>query len=227
EQPVIHDKESKREKEKDTGCESFEQTDSRLPLQDARFDRDETNNQTWGLGHFTRPLLRISPPNNPKIFTTIPSIRIPEQLLYIQSNAILNQTLIYILCNSNGTYNATKKIKNRDQNNLLRRQHPSSSPEHGVSEKYDSESNRNTDIFRIHNQHKKNKIEPNRTVQFLGWEWNLANAIVKTKPKKRLLLLHDLYNMRRWIKTGTDITVKQESKLIGKLDYQRLQFQEA
>ncbi|KAA6353961.1 MAG: hypothetical protein EZS28_050511, partial [Streblomastix strix] len=53
-QPNIHDKESKREMVKDTGCESFKQTDSRLPLQDARFDRDETNNQTWGLGHFTR-----------------------------------------------------------------------------------------------------------------------------------------------------------------------------
>ncbi|KAA6368720.1 MAG: putative reverse transcriptase, partial [Streblomastix strix] len=73
----------------------------------------------------------------------------------------------------------------------------------------------------------KSEIEPNQTVIFLGWEWNLANATVKTKPKKRLLLLHDLYNMRRWIRTGTEITVKQTAKLIGKLNYLRLQFQEA
>ncbi|KAA6358214.1 MAG: hypothetical protein EZS28_046260 [Streblomastix strix] len=73
----------------------------------------------------------------------------------------------------------------------------------------------------------KSETEPKRTVIFLGWEWNLANATVKTKPKKRLLLLHDLYNMRRWIKTGTEITVKQITKLIRKLNYLRLQFQEA
>ncbi|KAA6353732.1 MAG: putative Transposon Ty3-I Gag-Pol polyprotein, partial [Streblomastix strix] len=73
----------------------------------------------------------------------------------------------------------------------------------------------------------KSEIEPNQTVIFLGLEWNLANAIVKTKPKKRLLLLHDLYNMRKWIKTGIEITVKQTAKLIGKLNYLRLQFQEA
>ncbi|KAA6374180.1 MAG: hypothetical protein EZS28_030291, partial [Streblomastix strix] len=73
----------------------------------------------------------------------------------------------------------------------------------------------------------KSETEPNQIVIFLGWEWNLANATVKTKQKKRLLLLHDLYNIRRWIKTGTKITVKQEDKLIGKLNYLRLQFQEA
>ncbi|KAA6366741.1 MAG: hypothetical protein EZS28_037730 [Streblomastix strix] len=33
--------------------------------------------------------------------------------------------------------------------------------------------------------------------------------------------------MRRWIKTGTEITVKQTAKLIGKLNIQRQQFQEA
>ncbi|KAA6371998.1 MAG: putative Transposon Tf2-6 polyprotein [Streblomastix strix] len=73
----------------------------------------------------------------------------------------------------------------------------------------------------------KSETEPNQTVIFLGWEWNLANATVKTKPKKHLLLLHDLYYMRRWIKTGTEITVKQTAKLIGKLNQLRLQFQEA
>ncbi|KAA6343172.1 MAG: putative Transposon Ty3-G Gag-Pol polyprotein, partial [Streblomastix strix] len=49
----------------------------------------------------------------------------------------------------------------------------------------------------------KSETEPNQTVIFLGWEQNLANATIKTKPKKRLLLLHDLFNMRRWIQTGT------------------------
>ncbi|KAA6364129.1 MAG: putative reverse transcriptase [Streblomastix strix] len=74
---------------------------------------------------------------------------------------------------------------------------------------------------------KKSETEPNQTEIFLGWEWNLANATVKTKSKRRLLPLHDLYNMRRWIKTGTEITVKQTAKLIRKLNYLRLQFQEA
>ncbi|KAA6381946.1 MAG: hypothetical protein EZS28_022527 [Streblomastix strix] len=60
-----------------------------------------------------------------------------------------------------------------------------------------------------------NKTEPKQTVIFLGYEWNLINAIVKTKPKKRLLLQHDLCIMRRRIKTGTEITVKQTAKLIG------------
>ncbi|KAA6377653.1 MAG: putative Transposon Tf2-9 polyprotein [Streblomastix strix] len=73
----------------------------------------------------------------------------------------------------------------------------------------------------------KNEADPNQIVIFLGQKWNLANATVKTKPKKLLLLLHDLYNMRRWIKTGTEITVKCKAKLIGKLNYLRLQFQEA
>ncbi|KAA6378375.1 MAG: hypothetical protein EZS28_026097 [Streblomastix strix] len=73
----------------------------------------------------------------------------------------------------------------------------------------------------------KIETEPNQIIIFLGQEWNLANATVKTKPKKRQLLLHDLYNMRRGIKTGTEITVKQTAKLIGKLNYLGLQFQEA
>ncbi|KAA6379917.1 MAG: putative reverse transcriptase, partial [Streblomastix strix] len=73
----------------------------------------------------------------------------------------------------------------------------------------------------------KSETKPNQTVIFVEWEWNLANATVKTKPKKRLLLLHDLYNMRRWIKTGIETTVKQTAKLIGKLNYLRQQFQEA
>ncbi|KAA6356553.1 MAG: hypothetical protein EZS28_047920, partial [Streblomastix strix] len=108
-QPDIHDKESKREMEKDTGCESFEQTDSRLPLQDARFDQGKTNNQTWELGHFTGPHLRISLSNCPSRITTIPSIRVPKQPLHIQSNAIWNQTLTNILYYSNGTDNETNK----------------------------------------------------------------------------------------------------------------------
>ncbi|KAA6389323.1 MAG: hypothetical protein EZS28_015154 [Streblomastix strix] len=73
----------------------------------------------------------------------------------------------------------------------------------------------------------KREIEPNQIVIFLGWDWNLANATVKTKPKKSLLLLYDLYNIGRWIKTGTEITIKQIAKLIRKLNYLRLKFQEA
>ncbi|KAA6395736.1 MAG: hypothetical protein EZS28_008738 [Streblomastix strix] len=72
----------------------------------------------------------------------------------------------------------------------------------------------------------KSEAEPNQIVIFLRWEWNVANATVKTKPKKQLLLLHDLYNMRRWIKTGTEITIKQTAKFVGKLNNLKLQFQE-
>ncbi|KAA6331039.1 MAG: hypothetical protein EZS28_053430, partial [Streblomastix strix] len=117
----IHDKESKWEMEKDTRCESIEQTDSRLPLQETRLERGKTDNQTWGLGHFTRPHLRISPPNSPNRIATIPSIRVPIQPLHIQSNAIWNQTLTNIFCNCNGANNVTNKNENRDQNNQLHR----------------------------------------------------------------------------------------------------------
>ncbi|KAA6358409.1 MAG: hypothetical protein EZS28_046064, partial [Streblomastix strix] len=190
-----------------------EQIKCRLPLQDARFDPGKTDDQTWGLGHFTGPHLRISPPNSPSRITTIPSIRVPKQPLHIQSNAIWNQTLTNILCNSNGTNNVTNMNESRDQNNQLRRRYPSPPPEQGISKEHDLIE--------------KSKTVPNQTVTFQGWECNLANATVKTKPKKRLLLLHDLYNMRRWIMTGIEITVKQTAKLIGKLNYLRLQFQEA
>ncbi|KAA6335316.1 MAG: hypothetical protein EZS28_052979, partial [Streblomastix strix] len=131
-QPNIHDKESERKMEKDIGCENTEQVDRRFPLQNARLERGKTDNQTGRLGHFTRPLLRISPPNSLNGITTIPSIRIPGQLLHIQSNAIRNQTLTNILCNSNGTNNATNKNENRDQNNQLCRRHPSPPPEQGI-----------------------------------------------------------------------------------------------
>ncbi|KAA6340023.1 MAG: hypothetical protein EZS28_052566 [Streblomastix strix] len=127
-QPDIHDKESKREMEKDMRCESVEQIDCRLPLQDARFKRSETNNYTWRFGHFTGLLLRISPSDSPNRITTIPGIRISEQPLHIQSNAIRNQTLTNIFCNSNRTNNVTNLNENRDQNNKLRRRHPFPSP---------------------------------------------------------------------------------------------------
>ncbi|KAA6386069.1 MAG: hypothetical protein EZS28_018406 [Streblomastix strix] len=111
-QPDIHDKENDREMERDIGCENVEQIDCRLPHQNTRFKRGEINNQTWRLGHFTRPLLRISLPNSPKGITTIPNIRIPKQLLHIQGNAIWNQTLSKILRNSNRANNAANKNEN-------------------------------------------------------------------------------------------------------------------
>ncbi|KAA6384684.1 MAG: hypothetical protein EZS28_019790 [Streblomastix strix] len=52
-QSNIHDKESERKMEKDTGSKSFEQIDCIFPLQDARFDRGEVNNKTRRLEHFT------------------------------------------------------------------------------------------------------------------------------------------------------------------------------
>ncbi|KAA6358949.1 MAG: hypothetical protein EZS28_045524 [Streblomastix strix] len=71
------------------------------------------------------------------------------------------------------------------------------------------------------------QTELNQTVIFLGCEWNLSNATVETKSKKQLLLIYDLFNMRRWINTGTEIIVKQAAKLIAQQNYLRLQFQEA
>ncbi|KAA6376900.1 MAG: hypothetical protein EZS28_027575 [Streblomastix strix] len=67
------------------------------------------NNQTWGLGHFTRPLLCISPPNSPNKIIAISTIRVPEQQLHIQSNGTQNQTLTNIPCNCNRSNNATNK----------------------------------------------------------------------------------------------------------------------
>ncbi|KAA6399441.1 MAG: hypothetical protein EZS28_005039 [Streblomastix strix] len=73
----------------------------------------------------------------------------------------------------------------------------------------------------------KSETESKQTIIVLGWEWNLENSTVQTKPKKRLLLLLDLYNMRKWIKIRTEKTVKQSAKLIGKPNSLRLQFQVA
>ncbi|KAA6388313.1 MAG: hypothetical protein EZS28_016160 [Streblomastix strix] len=156
-QPDIHYKESKRKMEKETRCESFEQTDSRLPLHDARFDRGKINNQTWGLGHFNGPHLRISPSNIPSKIKTIPSIRVPKQPLHIQSNAIWNQTLTNILYNSNGTDNVANKNENRDQNNQLRGRYPSPPPEQRESKEHDVIGDRYTEVFQIHNEHGKER----------------------------------------------------------------------
>ncbi|KAA6403984.1 MAG: hypothetical protein EZS28_000494 [Streblomastix strix] len=209
------------------GCENVEQTDSRLPLQEARFERCERNNQTWRLEHFTGPLLRISPPKSPNRIATIPSIRIPEQPLHIQSNAIWNQTLTNILCNSNGTNNVTNKNENRDQkisyvDDILLLHQNNEYLKNMTKKVIDT-----LQYFGFAMNMEKCVTEPNQIVIFLGWDWNLANATVKTNPMKRLLLLHDLYNMRRQIRTGTEITVKQKVKLIGKVNFIRLQFQEA
>ncbi|KAA6380686.1 MAG: hypothetical protein EZS28_023787 [Streblomastix strix] len=226
-QPYIHDNESKRKMGKDTRCESFEQIDCRLSLQDARLDRSKTDNQTWGLGHFTGPHLRISSNNSPSRITTIPSIRVPnihytyrampfgtkhspiyfatamepimQQIRMKTEIGIINYVDDILLLHQNKV-----NLKNMTQQviNILK-------------------------YFGFIMNMEKSETEPNQAVIFLGWEWNLANATVKTKPKKRLLLLHDLYNMRTRVRTGTEITVKQTAKLIGKLNYLRLQFQEA
>ncbi|KAA6356958.1 MAG: hypothetical protein EZS28_047515, partial [Streblomastix strix] len=155
----------------------------RLPLQDARFERGETNNQTWGLEHFTRPLLRISPPNSPIRITTIPSIRVPEQPLQIQSHVIWNPTFTNILCISNGTSIATNKNENRDLNNQLRRRHSSPSPGQGASEEHDSESNKHTQILRIHNEHRKklDRTELNSNIFGMRMESSQRNSQNETK----------------------------------------------
>ncbi|KAA6336510.1 MAG: hypothetical protein EZS28_052871, partial [Streblomastix strix] len=73
----------------------------------------------------------------------------------------------------------------------------------------------------------KSDTEPKQTVIFLGQELKLTYATVKTKQKKRLLLLHDLFNMRRQKNARTEIIVKQTAKLIRKRNNLELQFQEA
>ncbi|KAA6375412.1 MAG: hypothetical protein EZS28_029062 [Streblomastix strix] len=182
-QPKIHDKESEREMEKDTGCESVKQIDCRLTLQDARFDRGKTNNQTWRLGHFTRPLLRISPLNNSNGIANIPSIRVPEQPLHIQNYTIWNQTLTNILCNSNGTDNVTNKNESRDQNNQLRRRYPPPPPEQGISKEYDLIGDKYTEVFRIHNEHGKerDRTESNSNIPRMGMESSKRNSQNETE----------------------------------------------
>ncbi|KAA6389397.1 MAG: hypothetical protein EZS28_015070 [Streblomastix strix] len=119
-QPDIHDKESDQEMEKDAGYESVEQIDRRFPFQEARFERDETNNQTMRDEHFTGPLLYTSPINSPNRIITIPCVRVQEQPLYLYNSAIWNQRFNNIYLHNNETNNATNKIDDRDQNNQLR-----------------------------------------------------------------------------------------------------------
>ncbi|KAA6399693.1 MAG: hypothetical protein EZS28_004780 [Streblomastix strix] len=218
-QPVIHDKESKREMEKDTRCESFEQIDRRLPLQDARFDRGEANNQTWGLGHFTRPHLRISPPNSPNRITTTPSIRVPEQPLYIQSNAIWNQTLTNILCNSNGANNATNKNENRDQNNQLRRRYRSPLSEQGVSKEHDLIGDKYTEVFRIHNGHRKerDRTQSNSDISRMGMESSQCNSKNETEeaftPSTRSIQYEKIDKDRKRDNSQINSQVNRKTKL--------------
>ncbi|KAA6378102.1 MAG: hypothetical protein EZS28_026370 [Streblomastix strix] len=223
----IHDNQSMQEMEKDTGCKSVEQADRRLPFQNARLERVEINNQTGRLGHFTGPLLCIKPPKSPNGIITIPCIRVPEQPLHTQSNAIWNQTLTNILCNSNGTNNITNKNEHRNRNNQLSRRHPYRLLEQGISNEYDQKGNRNNEIFQFHNEcrNERDRFETNSNLFRMGM--NLNNATVQTKLKKRLLLLHDLQNIRRWTNTETEITVKQTAKLIEIQNYLRMQFQES
>ncbi|KAA6380627.1 MAG: hypothetical protein EZS28_023847 [Streblomastix strix] len=224
-QPNIYDKISKWKLEKDTRCESFEQANCWLPPQNERLDRGETDSQTWGLGHFTRPHLRISPSNSPSRIITIPSIRVPDQPLQIQCSATFNQTFTNLLRNSNGANNASNKIKteikiidNIDDFILF----------HQNKEYLKNMTQKVIDLLQYFGSTintEKSETEPKQTVIFLGREWNLANATVKTKLKQRLLLLHNLFDTRKWTKTGTEIMLKLITELIEKLNYQMLQFQ--
>ncbi|KAA6365577.1 MAG: hypothetical protein EZS28_038897 [Streblomastix strix] len=182
-QPNIHDKESEQAMEKDTGCENTEQVDRRLPLQNERLERGEINNQTWRLGHFSRPLLRISPPNSSDGIATIPSIRITEQLLHVHSDAIRNQAFTNIICNSNGIDNATNKNENRDQNNQLCRRHSSPPPEQRIFKEHDLEGNRNIDIFRIHNEYRKerDRTKSNSDFSRMGMKSSECNSQNETE----------------------------------------------
>ncbi|KAA6403507.1 MAG: hypothetical protein EZS28_000972 [Streblomastix strix] len=81
--------------------------------------------------------------------------------------------------------------------------------------------------FRFIKNTKKSQTEPNQTAIFLRWKWNQTNSTAKMKLKKQILFLHDLYYMRRLIKSGKEITVKQTVKLIRKINYLRQQFLEA
>ncbi|KAA6374780.1 MAG: hypothetical protein EZS28_029694 [Streblomastix strix] len=199
--------------EKDTRCESFEQIDCRLPLQDARFEQGETNNYTWrwstsldlssAFHHIiiqaeSQPYLKLELKNNYYTYRAIPFGTKHSPIYFTTAMKPLIQQI---------------KIEYRGPNNQLRRCQHLPSQKQGVFEKCDTE--------------KKIETEPKQIVVFLVCEWNLANAIVKTKPKKRLLLLHDLYNMRGQIKTETEISVKKTAKLVQKLNYLRLQLYEA
>ncbi|KAA6362165.1 MAG: hypothetical protein EZS28_042309 [Streblomastix strix] len=177
-QPDIHDKESKWEMEKNTGYECVKLGDRRHPLQDSRFERGQSNNLTWRLEHLIGPLHCISPHNRPNKIIIIPSIRVPEQPLYIQNNAIWNNTLTNILHNSNGTNNATNKNENRDQNNQLRRRYLFPSPEQGIREEYDSDNNRYSEIFRFHNEYRKelDRTETNSNFSRMGIESSKCNS---------------------------------------------------
>ncbi|KAA6377326.1 MAG: putative Transposon Ty3-I Gag-Pol polyprotein [Streblomastix strix] len=202
-QPNIHDKESKREMEKDTGCESVEQIDSIHPLQDAQFELVQTESQPYLAFEFqnnqyTYRAIPFGTKHSPIYFATAMG-PIMQQIRIKTEIGIINFVDDILLLHHNKEY-----LKNMTQLVIDKL-------------KYFG--------FTINTQ--KSETEPNQTVIFLGWELILANVTVKTKPKKRLLLLYDLYNMRRWIKTGTELTVKQAAKLIGKLNYLRLQFQEA
>ncbi|KAA6392309.1 MAG: hypothetical protein EZS28_012169, partial [Streblomastix strix] len=223
----IHDIESEREMEKDIGCENGEQIDCRLPIQNTRFERGETNDQTRILGtsldissafhhlivqtksqsylafefqnnYYIYMARQFGTKHSPIYFATAKEQKM-QQIRIKTEIRIINYVDDILLHHQNKEYlrNITQKVV--------------------VTLKY----------FGFTMNTEKIQTGLNQTVIFLGWEWNLANATVKTNKKKHLLLLHNLYNMRRWIKSGTEIKVKQSAKLIQKINYLRLYFQEA
>ncbi|KAA6355808.1 MAG: hypothetical protein EZS28_048665, partial [Streblomastix strix] len=151
---------------------------------------------------------------------TIPSIRIPEQLSHIKCKPFVNKhSLIYFatamesIMQQIGMKTDIRIINYVVDIILL---HQNKEYLRNMTQKVID----TLKYFGFTMNTEKSEIEPNQSVIFLGWQWNLAYATAKTKLKKRLLLLHDLYNMRRWIKTGTEITA---SFFLNTMDHQKTQ----
>ncbi|KAA6362141.1 MAG: hypothetical protein EZS28_042331, partial [Streblomastix strix] len=163
----------KREMEKDTRCESAEQIDCRLPLQGERFERGETNKSQPYLtfefqnNRYTFRAMPFGTKHSPIYFATAIE-PIMQQIRIKTEIKIINYVDNILLLHQNKEY-----LKNMTQKVI-------------ETLKY----------FGFTMNTEKSETKPKQTVIFLVWEWNLTNATVKTKPKNRLLLLQDLYNIR-------------------------------
>ncbi|KAA6368924.1 MAG: hypothetical protein EZS28_035548, partial [Streblomastix strix] len=61
----------------------------------------------------------------------------------------------------------------------------------------------------------KREGQPKLTVILQGREWNLTNAAGKNETEEAVTFQHDLYNRRRQIKTGMEITKAQAARMRG------------
>jgi hypothetical protein len=70
-------------------------------------------------------------------------------------------------------------------------------------------------------------LEPQHTTEFLGWTWNLEKRLLTITPKRRAELLSELTQWMRRAEERTWSPTREVAALLGRLNFLRLQVEEA